>query len=49
MLLADVSAIDGRAAGADGPADRPGQIVDQFEILLAADAAAAGDDHPRRP
>ena len=47
MFLADVAAIDGRAAGADGAADGPGQIVNQLEVVLAADAAAAGHDHPR--
>ena len=46
VLLADEAAIDGRAAGADGAADGAGQVVDQLEVVLAADAAAAGDDHP---
>ena len=49
VLLADVAAVDRRAAGADRAADRPGQVVNQLEVVLAADAAAAGDDDPRRP
>ena len=49
VLLADVAAIDGRAAGAHGAADGPGQIVDQLEVVFAADSAAAGHDDPRRP
>ena len=46
VFLADVPAVDCRAACPDRPGDCAGQIVNQFEIILAADAAAPGHDHP---
>ena len=36
--------VDGRAGRADGAAEQVGELLDQLEVVGAADAAAAGDD-----
>ena len=38
VLLADVAAVDRRAASADRSAEAPASCVDQVEVFLASDA-----------
>src|SRR5699024_11069350 len=47
-VIGHVTGIDGGARGADGGAEFVGERVDDLEILLAANAASAGDDTRRR-
>jgi len=47
VLFADQAAVHGRAGRTHRRTECPGQVVDQLKVLLAANPAATGYDHPR--